>query len=296
MISIWPLYRKTRSPATAMVTGELSILTTRSRPSTRCIRTRAAAFTTSTTRSTRWRGRSATSTTTIGCSRTYGWDAIWADNTGAAGLSSGRGERRPCRHHRAGKGRVLHQRPTRWNTTGASHEGWRSMGPDDKRVYVLTRSAFAGQQRYAAGCWSGDISAPRPASWPRRFLGGLSFAISGMPYWTTDIGGYTGTPSEELFTRWFRSGLLPHLPHPRASVERRIVRFAVERPGPGQHAGCRRPTLPADALHLLARLDGDEPGVARSCVRWSSTSRTTRWSMASSDQFMFGPAPLVNPW
>ena len=54
---------------------------------------------------------------------------------------------------------------------------------------ILTRSAFAGQQRYAAASWSGDIS----ANWitlQRQIPAGLSFSMSGMPYWTTDVGGF----------------------------------------------------------------------------------------------------------
>ena len=46
-------------------------------------------------------------------------------------------------------------------TTGGVYQGWRESG-SDKRVYILTRSAFAGQQRYAATTWSGDIT----ATWP----------------------------------------------------------------------------------------------------------------------------------
>jgi alpha-D-xyloside xylohydrolase len=132
----------------------------------------------------------------------YGWDAIWADNTEPQGYPDG------VNVHAAntalGKGALyINAYPLEHNR--GIYEGWRSMGPDNKRVYVLTRSAFAGQQRYAAGCWSGDINASASV-YAAQIPAGLSFAISGMPYWTTDIGGYFGTPSEELFTRWFQFG------------------------------------------------------------------------------------------
>ncbi|MBK7028133.1 MAG: DUF5110 domain-containing protein [Bacteroidales bacterium] len=59
----------------------------------------------------------------------------------------------------------------------------------DQRVFILTRSAFAGMQRYAASTWSGDIA----ASWTDmkgQIPAGLNFSISGLPYWTMDIGGF----------------------------------------------------------------------------------------------------------
>lgn len=84
----------------------------------------------------------------------------------------------------------------------------------DKRVYLLTRCAFAGQQRYAANTWSGDVV----AKWDvlkRQIPTGLNFSLSGIPYWNTDIGGfflweYEGEVSNkayhELYTRWFQYG------------------------------------------------------------------------------------------
>ncbi|MEJ7662914.1 MAG: TIM-barrel domain-containing protein [Hymenobacter sp.] len=60
----------------------------------------------------------------------------------------------------------------------------------DKRVFILTRSAFAGQQRYAAATWSGDIQ----GSWAvlrKQISGGLNFCLAGIPYWTTDIGAFS---------------------------------------------------------------------------------------------------------
>ena len=88
----------------------------------------------------------------------------------------------------------------------------------DKRVYLLTRSAFAGQQRYAANTWSGDITASYDI-FHKQIMAGLNFSICGIPYWNTDIGAfypprempreYAGRPAEwenyrKLYVRWFQ--------------------------------------------------------------------------------------------
>jgi alpha-D-xyloside xylohydrolase len=95
--------------------------------------------------------------------------------------------------------------------TKAIYEGQRAT-TDRKRVVILTRSAFAGQQRNAAASWSGDIT----GDWitlRRQISAGLSFSMSGMPYWTTDIGGffrpddqYTSDKYYEILIRWFQYG------------------------------------------------------------------------------------------
>ena len=84
----------------------------------------------------------------------------------------------------------------------------------DKRVYLLTRCAFAGQQRYAANTWSGDVM----CNWEtfrKQIPTGLNFSLSGIPYWNTDIGGFFAWPYHggaenkayhELYTRWFQYG------------------------------------------------------------------------------------------
>lgn len=95
-------------------------------------------------------------------------------------------------------------------TTGAVHDGQRSAS-NDKRVFILSRSAFAGAQRNAVTAWSGDINSDW-FSYRRQIPAGLNFSLSGLPYWTTDIGGFLsgGSPSDpayrELFTRWFQYG------------------------------------------------------------------------------------------
>ena len=85
---------------------------------------------------------------------------------------------------------------------------------DKKRVVILTRSAYAGQQRNSAITWSGDIQ----ATWQvlrNQIPAGLNFSLSGIPYWNTDTGGFFGNRAagngdpanpayEELFSRWFQ--------------------------------------------------------------------------------------------
>ncbi len=95
------------------------------------------------------------------------------------------------------------------NTTAAVYEGQRTTS-SDKRVFILSRSAFAGSQRNGVTAWSGDINSDWE-SYKRQVPAGLNFALSGIPYWTTDIGGFvSGNPDDpayrELFSRWFQFG------------------------------------------------------------------------------------------
>ena len=100
---------------------------------------------------------------------------------------------------------------------------WKQTEPD-KRVFLLTRSAFLGQQRVGGTVWSGDVFS---SFWglKHQIAAGLNYSISGLPYWTTDIGGYWPTadpwqgnpdlskgeyPSlgyQELYLRWFQFGV-----------------------------------------------------------------------------------------
>ena len=107
----------------------------------------------------------------------------------------------------------------------AIYNGQREADPD-RRVFLLTRSGFAGLQRYSTATWSGDI-ATRWEDMKAQISAGLNFAVSGIPYWTMDIGGFcvenryvagqqiwdiTGKENEdhkewrELNTRWFQFG------------------------------------------------------------------------------------------
>jgi alpha-D-xyloside xylohydrolase len=73
--------------------------------------------------------------------------------------------------------------------TEGVYEGQRTADPD-KRVFILTRSAFAGQQRNAAAVWSGDV-ASRWSDLQDQIAAGINMGASGIPYWTTDIGGFS---------------------------------------------------------------------------------------------------------
>jgi alpha-D-xyloside xylohydrolase len=71
----------------------------------------------------------------------------------------------------------------------AVYEGQRAAAPD-QRVFILTRSGFAGIQRYATTTWSGDVTSTWTAL-AKQIPAGLGYSLSGVPYWTTDSGGYT---------------------------------------------------------------------------------------------------------
>lgn len=70
----------------------------------------------------------------------------------------------------------------------AIYDGQRGVNPD-RRVFLLTRSGFSGLQRYSTATWSGDI-ATRWEDMKAQISAGLNFAVSGIPYWTMDIGGF----------------------------------------------------------------------------------------------------------
>lgn len=96
------------------------------------------------------------------------------------------------------------------------YEGQRATDPEN-RVFILTRSAFAGLQRYSAANWSGDIAA-RWHDMAAQIPCGLNMSMSGIPWWTMDIGGFSvesryhnPSPADldewrELMTRWHQYG------------------------------------------------------------------------------------------
>ncbi|HEY9123766.1 MAG TPA: TIM-barrel domain-containing protein, partial [Bacteroidales bacterium] len=98
-------------------------------------------------------------------------------------------------------------------TVGGVYQHQRAVS-SDKRVFILTRSAFAGQQRYGANTWSGDVV----ASWDalrNQISAGLNFSLCGIPYWNSDLGGFflwnfknplENADYRELHVRWIQFG------------------------------------------------------------------------------------------
>jgi len=186
-------------------------------------------------------------------------------------------------------------------TTQGTYEGQRATS--DKRVLTLTRSAWAGQQRYAALPWSGDTT----ASWEtfrNQIAGGINIAMAGLPYWTQDTGGFFVNYSEgeknpayqELYARWNQFAIFnPIYRIHGASIEREPYIFKTLAPEIYQSllgaAQLRYQLLPyiyslgwqstANAYTLMRGLPMDFPDDLK--VRQTD------------DAFMFGPAFLVHP-
>jgi len=141
-----------------------------------------------------------------------GWDAFWLDSSEPEQAEPFAGDAilRDKQLH-IGSG-LEYTNAFSFLHTADVQERWKMADPG-KRVFILTRSAFLGQQRNGAAVWSGDVY----SSWwalRRQVPAGLNFALSGYPYWTTDIGGYhplfagqSGQPAyQELYARWFEYG------------------------------------------------------------------------------------------
>jgi alpha-D-xyloside xylohydrolase len=164
---------------------------------------------------------------------------------------------------------------------------------------ILTRSAFAGQQRNAAASWSGDIS----ANWitlRRQVAAGLSFSMSGLPYWTTDVGGffrpddqYTSNAYHELLIRWFEYGTFcpifrvhgyqsnAELWNYGPEVERVLTDYDE----------LRYRLLPYIYSAAWGVTHNGETLMRALPLEFSSDPR----ARTVSDEFLFGPALLINP-
>lgn len=170
---------------------------------------------------------------------------------------------------------------------------------DRKRVFLLTRSAFLGQQRVGATVWSGDVY----SSWwglARQIPAGLNFALSGYPYWTTDIGGYwpplpdlrEEPDYQELYARWFEYGVFcpifrshGHRPGNEFWSYPKVEPILIE------YDKLRYRLMPY--IYSLAwKVTSDDYTIMRPLVMDFRSDANT-WNLG--DQFLFGPAILVSP-
>jgi alpha-D-xyloside xylohydrolase len=181
--------------------------------------------------------------------------------------------------------------------TKAVYDGQRTTTTDRQRVFILTRSAFLGQQRNSATSWSGDI-APTFDSLRRQIPAGLNFSMSGLPYWTTDIGGFQGgNPDDpayqEIYVRWFQYGTFCPI------FRTHGVRKANELWSYGSRAQEILTSYDKLRYRLLPYIYS---------VAWKTTSEgytpmralvmdfpSDRNVLDIPDQFLFGPALLISP-
>ncbi len=184
--------------------------------------------------------------------------------------------------------------------TGNVYQHWRET-TEQKRVFILTRSAFAGQQRNAAVTWSGDVYSTF-LSFSRQIPAGLNFALSGMPYWTTDIAGYgpplardTRDPAyQELYARWFEFGVFCPIFRThghRANNENELFSYGSVTPILIRYDKLRYRLLPY--IYSLAwQVTAHDSTIMRPLVMdWRTDPHV--WNIG--DQFMFGPDLLISP-
>ena len=222
-----------------------------------------------------------------------GFDGWWLDASEAE--FSGKWGEFAAYQTAAGPGAEVFNAYPLMHTTGI-YRGQRAQ-TSEKRVAILTRSAYAGQQRNAAVTWSGDIR----GNWDmfaRQIPAGLNFSLSGIPYWNTDIGGFfssspTNLAYQELFTRWFQFGAFnPMFRVHGTSANKEIWRWDE----PTQK-------ILADYIRLRYRL---MPYIYS--VSWQVTSNNGSMlrplmmdfgddakALDVKDQFLFGPAIMASP-
>jgi alpha-D-xyloside xylohydrolase len=173
----------------------------------------------------------------------------------------------------------------------------------------LTRSGFAGQQRYGAASWSGDIT----SSWTalqKQIPAGLGFSLSGIPYWTVDSGGFavpgrfarkdaTAEDLEEWYelnTRWFQyATFLPLLRVHGQWPHREMWEFGGEQSAAYkaqlEHDRLRYRLLPY-VYSLAGAVTHGEGSILRPLVMDFASDERAR---ELADQYMFGPAFMVSP-
>lgn len=250
----------------------------------------------------------------------YGVDAWWCDSTEPFG-ADWRGAIKPEPEARLSQNVAEAKRyldPEYINAYSLVHAQGLYTGQravcQDKRVVNLTRSGYPGQQRYATVVWSGDIS----AKWDNLFkqiAAGLNFCVTGMPYWTFDVGAFfvRSNPDlwfwdgefndgcddlgyRELYVRWLQLGtFLPILRSHGTDAPREVWRFGE--PGSEFH----------DALVRFIRWRYRMLPYLYSLAGWTTHRGYTMMRMLPFDfredsrvknvvdQFMLGPAFLVSP-
>jgi alpha-D-xyloside xylohydrolase len=186
------------------------------------------------------------------------------------------------------------------------YNGQRSVDPN-KRVFLLTRSGFAGSQHYAASIWSGDI-ASRWEDMKAQISAGLNFSMSGLPYWTMDIGGFAverryEKPSakdleewRELQTRWYQFGSFVPLFRVHGQFPFREIYNIAPEEHPAYKSMLYYNQLRYRLMPYIYTLAGmtyhNDYTIMRGLVMDFPKDDNVK---NIGDQFMFGPSLLINP-
>lgn len=188
-------------------------------------------------------------------------------------------------------------------TVGGVSEHQRSK-TSDKRVFILTRSAFAGQQRYGANTWSGDVV----ASWEtlhNQISAGLNFSMCGIPYWNSDIGGFflwnhknplQNADYRELHVRWMQFGTFcPMMRSHGEGSPREIYQFG-SKGDPTYDAIEKSINLRYNLLPYIYSTSWDVTANQSSMMRALVMDFAgDKQALDINDQFMFGKSLLVSP-
>jgi alpha-glucosidase len=177
-------------------------------------------------------------------------------------------------------------------TSRATAEGLARLRPNE-RPFVLTRATFASGQRWAA-IWSGDAT----GDWSTMrdsipMFAGLG--LSGMPFVGADVGGFTGAPTPELFTRWLQLGVF--YPFLRVHVESASGNLEPWSHGPESEALNRRAIerryelLPHIYNVMHEASETGLPAIRALMLEYPEDPRTYE----RDDQFLFGRDLLVAP-
>ena len=183
-------------------------------------------------------------------------------------------------------------------TTSAVYDGQRAAS-DQKRVFILSRSAYAGTQRNAAAVWSGDVN-PNWETLRRQIPAGLNYSLSGLPYWTTDIGGFTvANPDDpayrELFLRWFQFGTfcpIFRVHGTRSTNQNELWSFGPDAQKTLVSFDKLRYRMMPYIYSLAWKTTSEGYTIMRPLVM---DFRTDARAQDIGNQFLFGPAVLVNP-
>lgn len=194
-------------------------------------------------------------------------------------------------------------------TVGGVYDNQRKVS-SDKRVFILTRSGFAGQQRYGANVWSGDVY----STWDmlrKQVPAGLNFSLCGIPHWNSDIGGFfagaynkswnDGSASrnplfQELYVRWLQFGAFNTMMRSHGTdLSREIYNFG-EKGEPIYDAIERTIHLRYSLLPYIYstswEVTNNQSSFMRALVMDFANDKNV---LDINDQFMFGKSILVTP-